>query len=101
MNNKHVDKETSTSKYEEFVTSLLKYKKEDELSGAVYTQWTDLESEVNGLYTYDRKIIKLDKSRVTKANLSLWQEDLKGVVKNKKGPYKNNAKSGPKALKVN
>jgi hypothetical protein len=30
------------------------------LSAAVYTQTTDVEIEVNGLITYDRKIIKLD-----------------------------------------
>lgn len=30
------------------------------LSGIVYTQITDLEEEINGLYTYDRKVSKLD-----------------------------------------
>ena len=30
------------------------------LSAAVYTQTTDVESEVNGLMTYDREIIKMD-----------------------------------------
>ena len=29
------------------------------LSGAVYTQLTDIEEEVNGLITYDRKIVKI------------------------------------------
>lgn len=32
---------------------------EQGLSGAVYTQLSDIEEEVNGLVTYDRKIIKL------------------------------------------
>ena len=27
--------------------------------GAVYTQVTDIEEEINGLYTYDRKICKV------------------------------------------
>jgi len=31
------------------------------LCGYVYTQWTDIESEINGVYTYDRKIRKLEK----------------------------------------
>lgn len=31
------------------------------LSGAVYTQVSDVEEEVNGLVTYDRKIIKIDR----------------------------------------
>ena len=30
------------------------------LSAAVYTQLTDVESETNGLITYDRKVLKLD-----------------------------------------
>ena len=30
------------------------------LSAAVYTQLTDIEEEVNGLLTYDRKISKLE-----------------------------------------
>jgi hypothetical protein len=40
-------------------------------SAAVYTQTTDVETEVNGLMTYDRKIIKLDPERVRKANLEV------------------------------
>ena len=37
-------------------------------SGAVYTQTTDVEVEVNGLMTYDRKVIKLDESRIREVN---------------------------------
>ncbi len=37
-------------------------------SGAVYTQTTDVESEVNGLITYDRKVIKLEEDRIRKVN---------------------------------
>ena len=33
-------------------------------SAAVYTQTTDVEMEVNGLMTYDRKVIKMDEKRV-------------------------------------
>lgn len=29
--------------------------------GCVYTQLSDVEDEVNGLYTYDRKVCKVDK----------------------------------------
>lgn len=32
---------------------------EEGLSGAVYTQLSDIEEEVNGLVTYDRKVVKL------------------------------------------
>ena len=34
------------------------------LSAAVYTQISDVEDEVNGLYTYDRKICKVDKVNI-------------------------------------
>jgi beta-galactosidase/beta-glucuronidase len=37
-------------------------------SAAVYTQTTDVEIEVNGLMTYDRKVIKLDENRIRKVN---------------------------------
>lgn len=40
-------------------------------SGGVYTQTTDVEIEVNGLMTYDRKIIKLDEAKVRAMNQSL------------------------------
>jgi beta-galactosidase/beta-glucuronidase len=70
------DSGKATEEYERFVGMLRGFKAEDALSGAVYTQWTDLESEMNGLYTYDRKVEKLDRARVTAANRSLWVEDL-------------------------
>ena len=34
------------------------------LCGCVYTQLSDVEEEVNGLYTYDRKVCKVDKIRL-------------------------------------
>ena len=37
-------------------------------SAAVYTQTTDVEGEVNGLMTYDRKVVKLDVDRLSKIN---------------------------------
>ena len=33
--------------------------KEQGLCGCVYTQWSDIEDEINGIYTYDREINKL------------------------------------------
>lgn len=37
-------------------------------SAAVYTQTTDVEVEVNGLMTYDRKVIKVDEAKVRETN---------------------------------
>lgn len=45
--------------YEELLTELMKLK-EKGLAGAVYTQTTDVESEVNGIMTYDREVIKFE-----------------------------------------
>jgi hypothetical protein len=36
------------------------------LSGAIYTQTTDVENEVNGLLTYDRQVMKVDPAIVAK-----------------------------------
>jgi beta-galactosidase/beta-glucuronidase len=38
------------------------------VSAAVYTQTTDVEGEVNGLMTYDRKIVKMDEERLRAVN---------------------------------
>lgn len=40
-------------------------------SAAVYTQTTDVEVEVNGLMTYDRKVIKLDEQILKKINTEI------------------------------
>ena len=37
-------------------------------SAAVYTQTTDVEIEVNGLMTYDRKAVKVDEKRLRRIN---------------------------------
>jgi len=37
-------------------------------SAAVYTQTTDVEMEINGLMTYDRKMVKMDEARLSKIN---------------------------------
>ena len=38
---------------------------------AVYTQTTDVEGEVNGLMTYDRKVIKMDEKKLREVNLGI------------------------------
>lgn len=37
-------------------------------SAAVYTQTTDVEGEINGLLTYDRKVIKMDEAKIREIN---------------------------------
>ena len=38
------------------------------MSGAIYTQTTDVEGEVNGFVTYDRKVVKFDIKRIHDIN---------------------------------
>jgi hypothetical protein len=42
-------------------------------SAAVYTQTTDVEIEVNGLMTYDRKVIKLDEQNLKRVNTEICE----------------------------
>ncbi len=41
------------------------------LSGSIYTQPTDVENEVNGLWTYDRQVLKVNADQVRAANLAV------------------------------
>jgi hypothetical protein len=57
----------ATRAYLEYAEELLKYIKAG-YSAAIYTQTTDVEIEVNGLMTYDRKVIKLDEAKIREIN---------------------------------
>ncbi len=43
----------------------------DGLSASVYTQVSDIEDEVNGLLTYDRECVKVEKERIRRVNRKL------------------------------
>jgi hypothetical protein len=45
-------------RYAESIRLLGEFKTQG-ISGGVYTQTTDVEGEINGLMTYDRKVIKI------------------------------------------
>ena len=44
------------------------------LSAVIYTQVSDIEEEVNGIFTYDREIVKLKKEAVCELNQRLYDE---------------------------
>ena len=49
------------------------------LSGTVYTQVSDVENEVNGIYTYDRAVLKIDENVLKDINSQLrYWEDIYG-----------------------
>lgn len=57
----------TTAKYKEYAEELIKLSKVG-FSAAVYTQTTDVEGEVNGFMTYDRKVDKMDFQQVNEIN---------------------------------
>ena len=56
-----------TDTYVEYANQLYKMITQG-FSAAVYTQTTDCETELNGLMTYDRKVVKLDPQRLLQIN---------------------------------
>ncbi|MEM9588476.1 MAG: sulfatase-like hydrolase/transferase, partial [Planctomycetota bacterium] len=58
-------KEEYIQRYEESIRRLGDLKRSG-VAGAVYTQTTDVEGEINGLMTYDRKVIKISAARLAK-----------------------------------
>jgi hypothetical protein len=57
-----------TRQYERLLQGCYRLKDEPGISAVVYTQITDVETEANGLMTYDRAVIKVDVERVAAAN---------------------------------
>lgn len=63
-------KKEVTDQYVKYGEMLLDFVKRG-YSAGVYTQTTDVEVEVNGVMTYDRKEIKMDESRIREINQRL------------------------------
>lgn len=59
--------EEVTDQYVEYADQLMEYVPKG-FSAAVYTQTTDVEMEVNGLITYDRKVVKMNEDKVRETN---------------------------------
>ena len=57
-----------TALYVENQRQLITIAEQRGISGAVYTQLTDIEHEVNGFYTYDRQVEKMDFDQVRAVN---------------------------------
>ena len=61
-------KEALTKNYLKLMQGVWQLRDEAGLSAAVYTQTTDVETECNGLLTYDRAIINVDIDKIASAN---------------------------------
>ena len=59
-----------TTEYVKYATKLKDFIPQG-MSAAIYTQTTDVEGEVNGFVTYDRKVVKMDKAKVNKINTEI------------------------------
>ena len=44
------------------------------IAGGVYTQTTDVEGEINGLMTYDRKVIKIPAKELAEIHQQLFSD---------------------------
>lgn len=62
--------EETTDEYVKYANQLLELIPKG-FSAAIYTQTTDLEGEINGLMTYDRKVVKMDLDRIREVNLKI------------------------------
>ena len=61
------DTERVSTEYIDYANDIKKFIPQG-MSAAIYTQLTDVEGEVNGIVTYDRKVMKMDKARLRTVN---------------------------------
>lgn len=59
-----------TDEYVKYATMLKQFIPQG-MAAAIYTQTTDVEGEVNGFVTYDRKVVKMDKAKVKAINTEI------------------------------
>ena len=57
--------------YQNMVENILKPAIKKGLSAMIYTQTSDVETEYNGLVTYDRQVLKMDPENIKPMNMSL------------------------------
>ncbi|TWT51498.1 Beta-galactosidase [Thalassoglobus neptunius] len=67
------NKEEYRARYLESIR-LLAELKEQGIAAGVYTQTTDVEGEINGLITYDRKVIKIPAEELRKIHEALFED---------------------------
>ena len=67
-------REELTARYKKMQLGTVLPQLQKGLSALVYTQLTDVEDEVNGLFTYDRTAIKPDANAVRSVNAALAAE---------------------------
>ena len=69
-------REELTARYKKLQLGAVLPQLQKGLSALVYTQLTDVEDEVNGLFTYDRKVMKVLPERLKAANKAVIESML-------------------------
>ena len=62
------DADSLLIKYEQFYDIIWGMNEDKGLAACIYTQTTDVETETNGLMTYDRAVIKMDPAVLKRSN---------------------------------
>lgn len=75
-----VEKDKFTDEYLAKLAEVRRFAACSGSSGAVYTQISDLEGELNGLLTYDREVLKADAERLRDAHRSLIEGVSEGTL---------------------
>ena len=68
------DSKTLTDRYVQNQQDVITSAQRCGISGAIYTQITDVEGELNGFFTYDRQVAKMDFTRVRNINKRIIRE---------------------------
>lgn len=69
---KQIAKKELTDKIEKMYQEMVIPSINNGLCGCIYTQISDIENEINGLYTYDRKICKVNQQRMSELARKLY-----------------------------
>ena len=67
------NKQEYKQRYKSFLEALNTLRKQG-IAAGVYTQTTDVEGEINGLMTYDRKVIKITAEELHQLHRILFEE---------------------------
>lgn len=74
------DPDQLAATYEDLYRRLLPLVNDPGVSAAVYTQISDIETENNGLMTYDREILKIDAAALAMAHAGRFSPNRRGVA---------------------
>lgn len=72
---KYNSQEELVAAYKKKFDEIIRQSKEVGISGAVYTQTSDVEGEVNGLLTYDRKVIKIPAEKLKEMHSPVYDNE--------------------------